>query len=206
MNPVEAKRVLRAELRARVAALDPGARAAASAAVRGHIAGSAAWARAQVVMVYAADGSEPDLDGLIGLGRAAGKTMCVPRVDWEGKRLIPATVDSGADLVDDLHGIRVPTMGCALVEAGALDLVIVPGVGFALDGTRLGRGGGFYDRFLAERSAGGSMRMVVLGACFAAQVVGRIPSGAHDQRVDGLVTEAGLVKVAQGTEVADESA
>jgi 5-formyltetrahydrofolate cyclo-ligase len=92
------------------------------------------------------------------------------------------------------------------VAPGAVELVIVPGVGFGRDGTRLGRGGGFYDRFLAERSAGGSMRMVVLGACFAAQVVGRIPSGAHDQRVDGLVTEAGLVKLAQGTEVADESA
>ncbi len=206
MNPVEAKRALRAELRARVAAMSPAARADASAAVRGHLAGSAAWARARVVMVYAADGSEPDLDGLIGLGRASGKTVCVPRVDWDAKRLMPAAVHSGADLAVDRHGIRAPATGCALVDPACLDLVIVPGVGFAGDGTRLGRGGGFYDRFLAERSAGGSMRKVVLGACFAAQVVGRIPSGAHDRRVDGLVTEAGLVMVTQGTEVVDESA
>jgi 5-formyltetrahydrofolate cyclo-ligase len=206
MNPVEAKRALRAELRARVAAMNPAARADASAVVRGHIAASAAWGRARVVMVYAADGSEPDLDALIGLGRAAGKTVCVPRVDWEGKRLIPGAVDSGADLADDRYGIRVPATGCAIVDPASLDLVVVPGVGFTGDGTRLGRGGGFYDRFLAERSAGGSMRMVVLGACFAAQVVGRIPSAAHDRRVDGLVTEAGLVMVAQDTEVADESA
>jgi 5-formyltetrahydrofolate cyclo-ligase len=205
MNPVEAKRALRAELRARVAAMDPEAREAASAAVRGHVMASLVWARARVVMVYAADASEPDLDGLIGLGRAGGKTMCVPRVDWAGKRLIPAAVDSGADLVEDRHAIRVPTEVCVAVAPRAVELVIAPGVGFGLDGARLGRGGGFYDRFLAERSAGGSMRMVVLGACFAAQVVGRIPSGAQDQRMNGLVTEAGLVMVTQGTEVADES-
>lgn len=198
MNPVEAKRALRAELRARVTAMDPTTRAAASAEVRKHVAASAAWARAGVVMLYAADGSEPDLDGLIGRGVAAGKTVCLPRVDWEGKRLIPSIVGGAGDLVEDRHGIRVPAVGCAAAEPGSLDLVVVPGVGFARDGTRLGRGGGFYDRFLAERSAGGSMRMVVLGACFAAQVVGRIPSGAHDRRVDGLVTEAGLEMVRQG--------
>jgi 5-formyltetrahydrofolate cyclo-ligase len=206
LNPAEAKRALRAELRAQVAGMGPDERAAASEAVRGHLARSGAWTRAGVVLLYAADASEPDLDALIGLGTAAGKAVCLPRVDWEGKRLIPAVVSSGMDLVEDRHGIRVPATGCALVAPGFLDLVIVPGVGFGRDGARLGRGGGFYDRFLAEREAEGSMRMVVLGACFAAQVVGRIPSGAHDRRVDGLVTEAGLEMVTRGTEVADESA
>ncbi len=208
MNPVEAKRTLRAELRAVVAGMTEAERAAASAAVRGHLTASAVWARAEVVMLYAADGSEPDLDGVIRSGAAAGKTVCVPRVDWEGKRLIPAAVGSGgaADLVTDRHGIRVPATGCALVDPDSVELVVVPGVGFARDGTRLGRGGGFYDRFLAERSADGSMPVVVLGACFAAQVVGRIPSGAHDRRVDWLVTEAGLEMVRRGKEVADESA
>ena len=200
MNPVEAKRALRAELRARVATMSPAARADASAAVRGHIAGSAAWTRARVVMLYAADGSEPDLDGLIGLGRAADKTVCVPRVDWDGKRLIPTAVESEGDLVEDRHGIRVPTGTCADVPPGQVDLVVVPAVGFDRAGNRLGRGGGFYDRFLAERSTEGSMRMVVLGACFLAQVVGRVPSEIHDRRVDGLVTEAGLEMMAWDTE------
>ncbi len=200
MNPVQAKRAMRETIRFRVRAMGAAARAEASAAVRGHLAGSRAWARAGVVMLYAADEGEPDLDGLIGLGVAAGKTVCVPRVDWEGKRLIPAAVGSPADLEPDRHGIRVPTGTCASVSPELVELLVVPGVGFDRSGNRLGRGGGFYDRFLAERSAEGSMRMVVIGACFAAQVVGRVPSGIHDRRVDGLVTEAGLEMMAWDTE------
>jgi 5-formyltetrahydrofolate cyclo-ligase len=200
LNPAQAKRAMRGEIRARVETMGPAHRAEASAAVRGHLAGSAVWARAGVVMLYAADAGEPDLDGLIGLGRAAGKTMCVPRVDWEGKRLIPAAVDSPTDLESDRHGIRVPTRDCASVSPELVGLLVVPGVGFDRAGNRLGRGGGFYDRFLAERSADGSMRMVVIGACFLAQVVGRVPSGIHDRRVDGLVTEAGLELMARDKE------
>lgn len=193
------KRAVRDGVRARVAAMSPAERDAASDAVRRWLAGSDAWARARVVLLYAADATEPDLDGLIELGAGAGKTVCVPRVDWAAKRMEPAAVASSAELVEGRHGIRSPGPGARAVPPESVDLVVVPGVAFDRAGGRLGRGGGFYDRFLADLSSGGSM--VAIGACFAAQIVDRVPLGPHDRRVDGLVTEAGLVTFGRGTEV-----
>lgn len=200
MNPSEAKKRLRAELRERVAAMPAVERAAAAARLRAHLSDSDPWRAAGVVLLYAADASEPDLDGLIAAGAASGKTVCVPRIDWGAKSMAPAAVRGVEDLVDDRHGIRVPAASCPAVAPESVGLVVVPGVGFDRAGGRVGRGGGFYDRFLAGLEAGGPIGTVVLGACFAAQVVGRVPSGAHDRRVDGLVTEAGLWMVDRDTE------
>lgn len=183
------KSALRAALRARVAAMGEAERAKASGAVRAGVLGSSQWAGAGVVMVYAADETEPDLDGLIGTGVAAGKVMCVPRVDWGGKRLVPARVRGVEDLVAGRHGVRVPGEACPMVDPAALGLILVPGVGFDPRGGRLGRGGGFYDRLLSDRS----ISALAIGVCFSAQVVGEVPREAHDRRMDGLATEAGLV-------------
>jgi hypothetical protein len=81
------KSALRAALRARVAAMGESDRERASEAVRRGVLGSSLWAEAGVVMVFAADATEPDLDGLIHAGVEAGKVVCVPRVDWAEKRL-----------------------------------------------------------------------------------------------------------------------
>lgn len=191
---------LRAALRERVAAMSPIGRAAAAEAVRRHLAASDLWARAGVVMLYAADETEPDLDALIALGTGQGKTVCLPEVDWAGKRLVPRAVRSPADLSPGRYGIRAPGPGCAPVPPESVDLAVAPGVGFTRGGVRVGRGGGFYDRFLGALADDGSARLVTVGACFAAQLVERAPAGAHDRRMDGLVTEAGLEMVATDTE------
>lgn len=197
IEPGDAKALLRAELRARVRAMSPDERAAASQAVRAHLQASVWWRESLAVMIYAADETEPDLDALIEAGTHAGKAVCVPRVDWAGRRLDPTVVASAGELVAGRHGIRQPGRGSGILpgrvvpEQGGLGLVVAPGVGFDRQGGRLGRGGGFYDRFLAARSMG----CIVIGACFEAQVVGRVPGESHDRPVDGTVTEAGLVMV-----------
>jgi 5-formyltetrahydrofolate cyclo-ligase len=196
MNPVEAKRALRADLRAKVAAITDAERAAASARVRANLATSDAWARAGVVMVFAADASEPDLDGLIELGEGQGKAVCVPRVDWGAKAMAPVRVREAGSLVMGAHGLRVPPEGAEVIPPDEVDLIMAPGVGFDRSGGRVGRGGGFYDRFLAARAGNGTIPVmgpvVVIGACFSCQVVERVPGWTHDRRMDGLVTDAGL--------------
>lgn len=189
MSVGEEKIAARRLLRGRVAAMGVGERAERSARVRAALLGSAWWRDAGVVMVYGADETEPDLDAVIAAGTAAGKTVCVARVDWEGKRLLPCVVRGAGELVAGRHGVREPDGGAEAVGIGSVGLVVAPGVGFDRAGSRLGRGGGFYDRFLADRSMGA----VVVGACFGVQVVDRLPGEAHDRRVDGLVTDAGVV-------------
>lgn len=196
MSVPDEKAAMRAELRARARAIKPGERSRLSDAIAAHIGGSAWWARAgmekQAVLLFAGDATEPDLDALIGVGVDAGKTVCVPTIDWEARALFPARVRSTSDLVAGRHGIRVPGAGCGRVDASEIALALVPGVGFDRCGGRLGRGGGFYDRFLAAWRGVRPMGCIALGVGFDASVVDRLPGESHDARLDGLATESGL--------------
>jgi 5-formyltetrahydrofolate cyclo-ligase len=74
-------------------------------------------------------------------------------------------------------------------DPGRVDVVIVPGVAFAPDGSRLGQGGGWYDRFLA----GVRPDCVTIGVGFDAQLLDALPVEPHDVRLDLIVTESGAV-------------
>ncbi len=69
------------------------------------------------------------------------------------------------------------------------DVVIVPGLAFTPTGARLGQGGGWYDRFLAEVDAACS----TIGVCFAEQLLDELPIEPHDIAVDLVVTDRGVV-------------
>lgn len=144
---------------------------------------------ARTIMVYLATPEEVDLSTVIQKAADAGKRICVPRMDWAAKLMSPLIVDWKALKTEVReHGISEPVGGIT-AKLEKVDLVLVPGLAFDEGGRRLGRGAGFYDRFLeafrAKRGAGA----VALGVCFEAQLVGEIPSEAHDQRLDGVVTE-----------------
>jgi 5-formyltetrahydrofolate cyclo-ligase len=65
----------------------------------------------------------------------------------------------------------------------------VPGLAFDRAGNRLGRGKGYYDRFLVRARRGGP-GLAAIGVCLAGQLVAEVPHSALDQRVDGVVTDA----------------
>ncbi len=69
-----------------------------------------------------------------------------------------------------------------------IDLVIVPGMGFDLQGNRIGRGRGFYDRFLAHRDWAG----IACGLALEEQVADVVPVSDHDRRIQMLVTDAAV--------------
>ncbi|XP_054165953.1 5-formyltetrahydrofolate cyclo-ligase-like [Oppia nitens] len=68
-------------------------------------------------------------------------------------------------------------------SVGGLDLLIVPGVAFAMNGSRLGNGGGFYDTYLSEVGVDGR-RAVVVGVAFKQQMVESVFNQIHDKKVD----------------------
>jgi len=74
------------------------------------------------------------------------------------------------------------------VDSSWPDVVIVPGVAFTVDGDRLGQGGGWYDRFLAELAP----EVTTIGVGFELQLLERLPVEPHDVRLDHVVTESGL--------------
>ena len=109
---------------------------------------------------------------------STGKTFLYPRV--EGDDLHFLIVESAHDLRPGKWNLHEPTGD----EPRVPELVLVPGLGFDPDGHRLGRGKGFYDRWLADHSD-----IATLGVCFDFQIVPHIPVEPHDRRMDGVVTD-----------------
>ena len=70
------------------------------------------------------------------------------------------------------------------------DVVVVPGLAFTAAGERLGQGGGWYDRYLAQVRAD----CTTIGVCFAEQILDTLPVEAHDVTMDHIVTERGVVR------------
>ena len=182
---------MRSAARAAAAGLSGSDRAGASARVRERL-GELLPAEG-VVLFYLADGGEPDLDPLLEAWIASGRAAA-PRCDWEAGTFEPVRVVSAADLEVRRFGVREPRAG-EVVGVDELAAALVPGVAFDPGGRRLGRGGGFYDRFLAGLPAGARR----VGVCFARQVVERVPAAAHDERVGAVVTEDRVISVDRGS-------
>ncbi len=95
-------------------------------------------------------------------------------------------LDYKKDLTKGCYGIFEPK--ARFKESGinheslSLDLVIVPGLGFTRSGKRLGRGGGYYDRFLSQHQ-----EVKKIGVCFAEQIMDDLPIEDHDVRMDKVI-------------------
>ncbi len=85
-------------------------------------------------------------------------------------------------------GMCQPIARGEVVPVPEIDVFLVPGVAFDETGVRLGRGGGYYDRVLAQRRPGSE----AVGVTVEARVLDAVPAADHDQRVDFLATERGV--------------
>jgi len=121
--------------------------------------------------------------------RAAGKPVAVPLIDGKDIRFL--VMPTGAPTPPrDRWGIPVPDPSWPVLDlarAGKM-LVAAPGLAFDRSGNRLGRGKGYYDRFLSRARAAGAP-LVVIAVCFSEQVVDAVPHAETDQPVDGVVTD-----------------
>ena len=135
------------------------------------------------VLAFAPLPSEPAIESLIESWTQAGRTVLLPRVGLEPGVMEPVALDRPLGALNrDSLGVRTPEG--PFWDGDHIDLVLVPGCGFDEQLHRLGRGGGYYDRFLAGRNHG-----CALGVGYECQVVQSIPTGPHDQGVDALITE-----------------
>ncbi len=179
------KASLRRTMRERLAAIEPVEIARRSAQVMERLHLLDELARAQAVCAYLACPHEPDLDPLLGDLMVRGRTVCVPIVDWQSRQMEPGVMTSLRDARCRRHGVREAPPSAPRMSPEALDLVIVPGLAFDERGNRLGRGGGFYDRFLSRVHP----QTPVVGVCFECQVVHSVPTDRHDRPVDCVVTD-----------------
>jgi 5-formyltetrahydrofolate cyclo-ligase len=118
----------------------------------------------------------------------AGARLALPKVMGRGKPLSLRAWSFGEPLVAGVWGIREP--GPEAPEV-APDILLVPFTAFDRAGYRIGYGAGYYDMTLAALRA--KKKIVAIGLGFASQEVEKVPVEAHDQRLDFIITEAGLV-------------
>lgn len=150
------------------------------------LASTPEFAAANTIMMYLSMTHEVDTAALALRGWQAGKTVVVPKVSWDQKRMLPVEITSLSSGIGDsgMLGIREP-IGGQPVPINEIDLVIVPGLGFSPSGQRIGRGMGFYDRFLSQSGFIG----LTCGIAFAEQVIDDLPTNELDVPLGMLVTD-----------------
>ena len=185
---VDDKPLLRASVLRRRAARDAAERVAAGENIAAH--GLTAASGARVVAAYAAVGAEPPTRLLLEALVRAGVRVVLPAVDGAGLRWGELRDWSG--LAASELGLLEPTRVSedAATAAADADLLIVPALAVGRDGYRLGRGGGFYDRWLPARPRGR-----VLAAVYDDELLTALPHEPHDRRVDAALTPGGVVAV-----------
>jgi 5-formyltetrahydrofolate cyclo-ligase len=109
----------------------------------------------------------------------------LPRV--VGENLVFHQVTHPDQLGPGTYGIAEPGEDLPVVPIGEIKTFLCPGLGFDRQGTRLGRGKGFYDRALADAEP----EVLKIGIAFAQQVVDRLPSDPHDEPMDFVITGSG---------------
>ncbi len=146
---------------------------------------------ARVIMTFLSMAGEYDTSLLIAQALADGKTVVVPRVNFTDKSMAAVKLSSlKQEMVIDRYGLRNPADNIE-VDLSEIDLIIVPGLAFDTNGHRLGRGGGFYDRFLSREQVSNAVRCAV---AFELQIVDNIPTDEHDVLIPLLVTEKRVIE------------
>lgn len=144
---------------------------------------------AATVAAYMGCDGELDPAALLTRLRGAGTAILLPRTGPDHTLELAWAGDEADYAPTGPAGIPEPRgTACAPADAVPPAILLVPSVALARDGGRLGRGGGYYDRFLPKARAAG---WLVVGVCHGAHIFDQLPLESHDQRVDALLSEDG---------------
>jgi len=184
MFELPAKSALRRKLRLQRLALKANDVRERSVDVIRHVESLPIFADAPTVFIYIAHNNEVDTHGLIQDLLAAGRDVVVPRVTLEQDQPVMHlyVLHNWADLAPGIYGIPEPPDDVPFTATP--DVIVVPGLAFTRDGHRLGLGGGFYDRYLAEHAD-----VPTIGLCLSEFLHDQLPTEKHDATVDVVVTD-----------------
>ena len=177
---MEDKKSVRAEVRRRIKLLSDTEKRAAAATIFAKVEAQEVFASAECVALFVAMWDEVPTTEVLERWRKMGKRVVVPRVEGDVMRYYDYHPDK---MAVGAFGIIEP-VGEVEVAADAIDLMIVPARAFTLQGDRLGRGGGFYDKYMSLEG----FRAVKYGVAFSCQIFDSLPTDPHDIPVDGLFT------------------
>ena len=195
MESAVLKRELRRSIRTRLDQMRDSDQKQHSERARQLLENQDAWKKAKKILFYAPLPGELDVWPLFEDAVDAGKEVYLPRFVpaaagkpsmelTESKHVYVACAvrNLKTELKTGQFDIREPLDTCREIPLNRLDFVLVPGVAFDLQGRRLGRGKGYYDRLLAE------VRGTTCGVAFDEQIVDQLPVEPHDIHVNCILT------------------
>jgi 5-formyltetrahydrofolate cyclo-ligase len=145
------------------------------------------------IMLYIATKHEVQTQSIIKSAQKDKKRVFIPLIIRRDNKLLPSLVnDFERELaVGDLGILQPKREFFRIYPPNVLDLVIVPGVAFTIQGHRLGRGGGYYDQFLTQLKPKASS----VALAFEMQILAKIPVEEKDIPVDYIITEAKVIRI-----------
>ena len=177
------KKALRSTLLAARAALSHDTKQQLDEALCRAIATNKRFLTADALLAYLPIRGEPDLTALFDIAIARGIKVFLPRCEDGGMRFLQYTAKNA--LTPDRFGILSPAPDAEEAAPTAQTLCIVPGLAAGKDGSRLGYGGGFYDRFLP------TFKGTALFAVYEQFLFDTLPHEAHDYPLAHIITEKG---------------
>lgn len=135
---------------------------------------------AKTILMYYSLPNEVNTHDAIKLLAESGKHILLPRVT-DSENMEIRTFESPEDMQEGCYNIMEPT-GKLFTDYDEIDVAVIPGMGFDKAYNRLGRGKGYYDRFLSKVPD-----LYKIGVCFDFQKLPTIPASEHDIKVDEVI-------------------
>ncbi len=191
MKAEQRKSSLRTEVAERLREIDRSERQRSSGKIVEKILGTPIWKQCTAVLAYIPLASETDISSLIKKAFEQNIFVAVSRVDDDKLTFCQIKPDYEKILVKGSLGVHEPpkTLPPFDIKRHESVLCIVPGVAFSISKERMGRGKGYYDRFL---SAEGSS-VFKMGVCFDTQIEQKLPVDSFDVPMDMIISERRII-------------
>jgi len=146
-----------------------------------------------ILSFFSMKGKEIDTSFMINRGWDEGKTIAFPRMHGDTIRFHIVEREQIHGLEHHPYGIVEPPSGFPefIPSEDNRALLIAPGLGFTADGKRLGRGKGYYDRYLEKYGK----YLDIVAVAFSCQITDSLPEEETDRRVPVIVTPEGIIRV-----------
>lgn len=154
-----------------------------------HILACDAYLQAKCIMGYLAFGNELSVDLVLKQALKDGKIVTVPYI-ISSTEMQAVVLKNMQDLVFDCYGIRTVSNYDTIIPPQNHELILVPGVSFGYDGSRLGMGAGYYDRFLSKARG-----VSLMGVAYDKLMQKTLPCTQYDVGMNFLVSENGIISV-----------
>ena len=172
---------IRKQIIAKRDGIDLGLSTKLSDEIKNKVINTSIYKKAKSIFIFIGFGSEVNTIGIIKDALREGKEVYVPKIENRVMKVI--RIKSLDTLKPGVFGILEPMDGKEL--KGNCDLIFMPGVAFTKNGCRLGYGGGYYDKYLAEYNT----ETLKIALAYSMQIVDFVPTESYDKKVDYIVTE-----------------